>query len=217
MALTNYGELKTAVATRLVRSNLTSQIVDFIAIAHFKMMRGEWHGPMGPRRTIPALRLQDMLESATLTPSDGAASTPTGYLAARRLYVDDAETTALRYIPPEKWYSLTTEGQGGTPRFYTIEAGTFRFAPYSTETVSLDYYKELDALSDDSDTNSIFTIGPQAYLYGALAEAYDHIRQHDRAINYHNMFAATVEALNGQTREHEHSGAVMVATVDNPV
>ena len=73
MALTNYGELKTAVATRLVRSNLTSQIVDFIAIAHFKMMRGEWHGPMGPRRTIPALRLQDMLESATLTPSTAIA------------------------------------------------------------------------------------------------------------------------------------------------
>ena len=113
--------------------------------------------------------------------------------------------------------AATCWSQSGNPVFYTIEAGTIRFAPYDDGDINLSYYKELDALSADSDTNAIFTIGPQAYLYGALAEAYDHIRQHDRAIMYHNMFAATVEGLNGQTREHEHSGDVLVASVDNPV
>jgi len=150
MALTNYGTLKTAIASRLSRSNMTSLIPDFVAIAHFKMMRGESHGFGDPRRSIPSLRIQDMLTSVTLTPSSGSVSTPTGYLAARRFYRDDADELALKYIPPEKWYSMSLHTQSGNPVFYTIEAGTIRFAPYDDGDINLSYYKELDALSAGS-------------------------------------------------------------------
>jgi len=211
MGLSNYGQLKTAVAARLSRSNMTSLIPDFIGIAHFKMMRGDYDLGM------PALRMSDMLTTSTLTLSDGAASLPADYLEAKRIYVDTSETPAISYIPPEKWYGLQAQGQAGIPAFYTIEGSTIRCAPYGAYDLKLYYYAALDALSDDADTNAIFTKGPHAYLYGALSEAYDHIRQHDRAQMYGKRFASAVRSLNEDSQQAMQLGDVLTMRADKVV
>lgn len=204
MPITNFGSLKTAVATRLARSNMTALIPDFVAIAHDKMMLGD------PAQDVPPLRFADMLTETTLTPSGGSATLPSDYLEAKRLYLDISDTPPLRFRPPEDWYGLAFEDQSGTPLFWTVENATLKVAPRSADAVKVLYYKKLSALSADADTNAIFTRGPHAYFYGALAEACDHIRQHDRAQLYGSRFASVVRALNDSSDQGQMSGGPLV-------
>jgi len=209
MALTNYGTLKTAIASRLSRSNMTALIPDFIAIAESKMMRGDLYSQ------LPALRVDDMLTEVTLTLNDGEVTLPAGYLEARRIYIDTSETPALTFIPLVKWYSLGAEGQAGIPRLYTIEGNKLKVAPYGVYDLNLYYYAAVDPLDQDADTNFIFDKAPHAYLYGALAEAYDHIRQHDRANLYRQQFASAVRSMNDASQLAEISGDVLTMRADS--
>jgi len=179
---------------------MTALIPDFITIAHSKMMRGDKVLGLEP------LRIDDMLTEATLTLAAGSVALPSDYLQRKSLYVDDACTTALTFLPLERWYRNALEGQAGVPKFYTLKASTLLVAPYSSDDVKFNYYTSLDQMTDDSDTNILFTKAPHAYLYGALFEAYSHIRQLSYAQNYGALFASAVNSLNGESRDHEYAG-----------
>ncbi len=216
MAITNFGTLKTAVATRLSRSNMTALIPDFITIAQAKMINGDAHpDPRDQKADLPPLRTADMLGTEVLSLSGGAASLPADYLEAKRFYTVSSDELGLSYLPPERWHMLSLTQSAGVPQFYTVEGTTLRVAPLADMDVNLLYYARLDLLEDDSDTNFLFTKAPHAYLYGALAEAYDHIRQHDRAVFYHNQFASAVRALVNQSAKAQASGDVLTMRPDS--
>lgn len=204
MTITSYATLKTAVATRLARSDYTALIPDFIYNAHSKMIVGD------DIDGVPPLRFADMLTEVSLTPSSGAAILPADYLGIKRVYTNNSDTLGLAFRPPEDWYSLSFEGQSGTPKFYTIEGGTLKIAPMDTTVLKLLYYAKLAQLAVDGDTNAVITKAPHVYLYGALAEAYDHMRQHDRAQMYAKRFASGVRALNDSSDNAQMSGAPLV-------
>src|SRR5262245_15894630 len=71
MAITTYAQLQTAIASWLARSDLTATIADFITLFEAAANR--------------RLRVRQMETSTNLTPSSGAATLPTDYLAWRRL------------------------------------------------------------------------------------------------------------------------------------
>lgn len=204
MPITNFGTLKTAVATRLARSNMSALIPDFVGIAHDQMMLGD------PETNTPPLRISDMLTEETLTPSGGSATLPATYLETKRLFVDSSGTPALQFRPPEDWYSLAFEDASGSPQYFTIEGTSLKIAPRGGSNLTLLYYSRLAALSADADTNAIFTRGPHAYLFGALAQAYDHIRQYDRAQMYSARFASAVRALNEASDQGQMSGGPLI-------
>lgn len=209
MALTTYAELKTAVATRLSRSNMTTLIPDFITIAHAKMMRGD----KGNR--MPGVRIDDMLTEADLTISDGAVSLPADYLQRHSLYLNDSTETPIAFMPLPRFNRLGSKTQAGTPQFYTIKGSSLLVAPYSTDTIKFYYYQTLDQMSADSDTNAILQKAPHAYLYGALAEAYSHIRQPQYAALYLGQFVSAVLSLNEESDDHEFSGDALAMYADN--
>jgi hypothetical protein len=204
MALTNLGELKTAIATRLSRSDLTSEIPDFITIARHKMMLGDY------ANDIPAVRIDDMLtveESLTLATGvadlSGLANT---YLQRHSLYIDDTDETPLNFMPVARFNRLGSKTQSGTPQFYTVYKKKLQVAPYSSQDIKFTYYSEPTAMSDDSDTDVILTKAPHAYLYGAVAEAYAKIRQFQNAQLYMSQFRSAVISLNEDSDNEEFSG-----------
>ena len=204
MALTNYGELKTALATRLSRSDLTAEIPDFITIARAKMMLGDY------ANDIPAVRIDDMLtvdESITLTAgSFDLTTTASTHLQRHSLYIDDSDETTVNFMPIARFNRLGSKTQNGTPQFYTVVKKTLKVAPYSSDTVKYTYYAEPTAMSDDSDADVILTKAPHAYLYGALAEAYAKIRQFQNAQLYMTQFRSAVISLNEDSDNEEFSG-----------
>jgi hypothetical protein len=211
MSLGNYGELKTAIAARLARSNMTALIPDFVLITHAKLMRGH-KDPLSGRWIVPPLRLDDMIETSELTPTDGAADLPAGYLSTK-LLTSAASEVPLRYMSPADLRTRAIFGQSGRPVFYTIQGGQILIAPSNGETLSLTHFAEVALPSADADTNAIFTKVPQAYLFGALAEAYMHIRQEDRAQLYLSQLGAAVAAANDTAEEGLVSGEPLVQAV----
>ena len=167
MALNNYSNLQTSIANFLARDDLTTEIVDFIALTEADFNR--------------RLRIRAMENSSSFTIDSETETLPTGFLQARSFVIPTNPKTALQFMTP--FHQAETQGSSetGKQRAYSIEGTNFRFSPTpdATYTATLVFYKAFDALSVSVATNHILTNHPDVYLYGALYFASTFIRGMD--------------------------------------
>ena len=167
MALNNYSNLQTSIANFLARDDLTTEIVDFIALTEADFNR--------------RLRIRAMENSSSFTIDSETETLPTGFLQARSFVIPTNPKTALQFMTP--FHQAETQGSSetGKPRAYSIEGTNFRFSPTpdASYTATLVFYKAFDALSASVATNHILTNHPDVYLYGALYFASTFIRGMD--------------------------------------
>ena len=88
MAITTYSELKTAVANSLARTDLDSQIPDFISLAEARLSREL------------ETRDQEKRAQATLTSGDEYTSLPTDLREVRQVKINTDPITVLEYMSP---------------------------------------------------------------------------------------------------------------------
>lgn len=157
MAITNYSELKAAVAAWADRTDLTSTIPDFITLAEATINNGDAVNDIDP------LRVREMETSGDITVTNGEGPLPTGFVAARRVYSATSQQV-LEYATPESYLAAYPDGDGGYPAFYTIIGSNILV---STD-VTMIYYTKVPALSDAATTNWLLTKSPNVYLFGAL-------------------------------------------------
>ena len=155
MALTTYAELKASIADYLARSDLTTQIVDFIDVFE--------------RAANRRLRVRQMETSTTLTPSSGSATLPTDYLAWRRVTWTGDVRRELEYVHPSYLQIAYPDTPSGYPNVFTIEGTTLKIRPTSTTGLEFDYFQKIAALSGT--VNWLYSAHPDAYLFGSLCEA----------------------------------------------
>jgi hypothetical protein len=206
MAINTNGTLKTAIADWIDRSDLTGAIPDFIALAQQKIVRG-----FGTDKfQVEPLRIDAMIQSADLTPSDGTAAKPTGFLEARRIYVNSTPKDIVEYLPPEDFWGRDIVNDSGYPDFFTIEGSNFVFGPSGNGyTLKLLYYKDFDALSADDDTNWLLTNYSHIYLSGALAEAYAYIEEPMMSQHWEGQFVQGMLGLQASSDRESRSGSVL--------
>lgn len=159
MALANYSDLKSAVADWLVRSDLTSRIPDFIALAEARINR--------------ELRVREMIATETGTVSSQTLAIPSDFVEALRFTLDTASDIPLEYRPFEDAERRNAGNSSGQPAMFAVVGSEFRLypTPDSDYTYTLDFYQRVPALSDTNTTNWLLTKAPDLYLFGALAEA----------------------------------------------
>jgi hypothetical protein len=165
MALTNYGELKTAVASWLARSDLTTVIPDFVFLAH-KQLQRELKGH---------LRLQ---KRASLSITGQYVAAPTDFLELVSIYRGDGSGPIL-YMSPDEMVSYFDSTSSGEPKYVCLSADTtpgaeyFRFAPVpdTTYAATIEYYATMGYFVSDVATNWVLTDHPDVYLYGSLLQA----------------------------------------------
>lgn len=149
MAIGTYSELKTAIANWLHRSDLTSTIPDFIALAESRLRHD--------------IRCRAMEQSATGSLSATTVAFPTRFVEARRVMLNG---DPLHYLDPGVWEQQEYRRYGA----FTILAQNFVF-PRATGDYQIDYYQAFAPLSGASDTNWVLTNHPDIYLYSSLVEA----------------------------------------------
>jgi hypothetical protein len=117
MAISTYSDLKTTVANYLARSDLTSQIPDFITFAENRLRRD--------------LRIRQMskLVYATMTANTATVSLPNDFLEIRDIHLNTTPIYALEYLSPNIFYRNADVTDTGVPRKYTVLADDFQFAP----------------------------------------------------------------------------------------
>lgn len=161
MSITTYNELKTAVASWLHRSDLASQIPDFITLGEARINRAF------------SSRFNEVDGSLTASIGSRTISLPTGFKRAYGLWLTTyTPRTEIYYRPPLELPVTTTNG---TPQYYTIDGSNVAFeCPCSLAyTFTLRYKPGFDIANT---ANSLLTNHPGVYLFAALCEAAIYLR-----------------------------------------
>jgi hypothetical protein len=203
MAITNYSGLKTSVANYLGRSDLTTQIPDFITLAEYRLQRN--------------LRIRQMLKTATAstTGGDNTVGLPSDFLELRDIYIDGRPRFTLSYLSPSAFSRDARAAESGRPNFYTLRAAEFELAPIPDTTYSLVmlYFAKPEVLSDSNASNVFLANAPDALLYGALLEAEPYLMNDNRIAIWSNFYNSALESLNVSDESSEYSGVPLQMSV----
>ena len=202
MALATYSDLKTTVANYLGRSDLTSQIPDFITLAEVRLSR--------------ELRIRQMLtsDSISVTSGDSTISIPSNFLAIRDIYLDATPRATLSYLSPSAFTREARTAETGKPVFYTMNGTEFEFAPIpdANYTAKILYYGKPTALSDSNTSNAFLANAPDALLYAALLEAEPYLMNDARVQVWGNLYNNAIANLNASDEESEYAGVPLTMT-----
>lgn len=203
MALGTFTELKDAIADWLDRSDLTSRIPDFIALAEARLNRELRIRPMEVRSTMVTTADQQYFQL------------PGGYIQMRNMQLNTNPTTPLEYITPEMMDRLYGSTTTGKPRAYTLIGDEIQLAPIpdSTYTVEMAFYEKFTPLGDGSSgtitSNWLTANAPDVLLYGALMEAEPFIKNDERIPVWLNGYNNAVNKLQQQDQRDRHSGSAL--------
>lgn len=195
-----YAGLKSAIASWLKRSDLTSSIPDFVDLAEARIARD--------------FRLRAQVTFGTLTTTGGAdyVSLPADFLEIENISIEGSIERPLTYETPEQIDVRFPLGSGQSkPAVYTIIGDRLYLAPCpdSDYTVKFTYYARFPALSADADTNWLLAKHPTIYLFAALAEAAPFLMNDDRAPMWEAKYQSDKSALDVADDQSLRSGSAL--------
>jgi hypothetical protein len=196
MSLTTYSDLQTSIANYLARSDLTSQIPDFITFAENRLRR--------------ELRIRQMLKSVTTATvsGDNTVELPSDFLQVRDFVVVTNPLTPLSYSSPSSLSNDPRASEVGVPKSYTILANDFQLSPVpdAVYTVKLLYFAAPAYLSSSNTTNVFLTTAPDALLYASLIEAEPYLMNDARINTWGTMYDRAIASLAKSDEEGQYSG-----------
>jgi len=196
MSFTTYAELQTTIAEYLARTDLTTQIPDFIRLAEVRLRRD--------------LRIRQMLTSTTLTCVSGTATVtiPSDFLEVKDFVVTGNPVRPLNYESPSLFSRNSRSMDAGKPLDYTVLATTFKLAPIpdSNYTLNLVYSAAPAFLTTSNTTNTFLTVCPDLLLYAALLEAEPYLMNDARVNTWGTMFDRGMGSLTRSDEKGQFSG-----------
>jgi hypothetical protein len=196
MSYTNYSDLQASVAGYLGRSDLTTQIPDFIRFAELRLGR--------------ELRTRTMLNSATAPTvgSDSRIALPTDFLEIRDLFIQGNPRRPLTYMSPSAFSRQARADIIGLPVFYTILASEFQFAPIPDGVYTLEilYYAKPTFLSTSNASNVFLANYPDALLYASLIEAEPYLINDARSQLWATLYDRAIKNISDADQGGEYSG-----------
>lgn len=196
MSLSTYSDLQTSIANYLARSDLTSQIPDFITFAENRLRR--------------ELRIRQMLKSVTTATvaNDSTVELPADFLQVRDFVVVTNPLTPLSYSSPSSLSNDPRASEVGVPKSYTILANDFQMSPVpdAVYTVKLLYFAAPTYLSSSNTSNVFLTSAPDALLYASLIEAEPYLMNDARINTWGTMYDRAIASLAKSDEEGQYSG-----------
>jgi hypothetical protein len=203
MALTNYTDLKATVASYLGRSDLTSQIPDFITLAELRLSRD--------------IRTRKLLKSVTttMTSGDPTIGLPSDFLELRDIYVQGTPRISVSYLSPSAFSRDARTTDSGRPVFYTGLGSEFQFAPIpdTNYTVEMLYYFKPTPMSVSVASNEFMANYPDALLYATLGEAEPYLMNDARVNTWAAMYDRAIARINTSDENSEYAGAPISMSV----
>lgn len=205
MALTSYTTLCAAVADWLGRTDLTTQIPDFVTLAEKQM-----------KRRIRKWTARD----AAFSIATQRVAAPSDLKVLRSIRLDTGSPSLdkpLRLGTVEMVTERLARAGGTTGRPDTValvvesdSVGYLLFAPEpdQTYTAELFYTSTFTALSGSVASNAVLVEAPDAYLFGALAQAEKYLEHDTRVPTWKAGFDDAIEQLNTEREEYEHTASI---------
>lgn len=184
MSISTYDQLKSAINAWLNAPEIDQAIPTFIALSEAKFNR----------------RIRDyrMVKRATAQIEAGYSVVPTDWLQTIRFQLNTTPITTLEYVTPdqaaEERVRFVSSGQ---TRFFTVIGKQFQFIPAPDAAIEgeLTYYSKIPSLSDQTASNWLLDVAPDAYLYGALMEAAPYIEDANKLSAWGTLLEQSLQAL----------------------
>lgn len=203
MSITNYTDLKATIASYLARSDLTTQIPDFIQLAETRLRR--------------ELRIRQMLKVVTTATvaGDSTVELPSDYLQMRDLHINTNPVQSLTYQSPSNFYRNTNSAISATPLQYTVLAQEFQFAPIpdGIYTLQMIYYSAPPYLTTSNTSNVFLANCPDLLLYGALGEAEPYLMNDARLQTWASLYDRSLNALTVSDDQGEYGGSPLSISI----
>ena len=165
MSLNSYDNLKISVANFLARKDLDASIPDFISLAESRLNNNA------------DFRVKGMVCKLVATVSGTELGLPTDYLGMRNFRIESG--AEITQVSPKVMQSMKRnycEGQ-----YYLDLGNRIELFPEADDlTVEIFYYQRIPALSDTNQINWLLSQAPDVYLYGALQEGVQFMKNDDR-------------------------------------
>ena len=190
MDLSTYSGLQSAVADYLNRTDLTSQVPGFIALAEAKFNRDE------------RLRCRQALVRAQANLSSQFETLPGDYTEMWNIQLNTQPITVMEYVPPQVADQIKARHwTPGKPTKFTVVGNTMELVPAPDGTYSAEmlYFSTLPTLSNTNTSNWLLQLAPDAYLYGALMESAPYLRDDDRL----PMWSSSLNTILDQIRVND--------------
>ncbi len=204
MAISDFGELKTALANWLTRSELTARVPEFVAL--------------GEGRLFTDLRCREMEATATVTTSSATRTTalPTRFVQARTLYITGSPNVRLEFRSLSEMWSIYNDIATAKPTYFSISGENFVWGaiPDATYNVVVEHYARPAVFSADSDTNAIIARWPGLYLYTALLEAAPFLGNDPRIVTWAGLYEELLRSIHAADKRDRYSGDVIVPDRD---
>jgi hypothetical protein len=189
LSLETYDDLKAAVARWLRRSDIASDIPDFISLAEADINANLRTRKMIVRRTGVA-----SAEYAALPPDFGGIISYRLTGVGSRTLDEPLTSMSLGELQCE---DRTLTGQ---PVGYVVIGDELRFYPipdasYSSEMIG---YKRVPALTSSSPTNWLLTRHPDVYLFGSLLQGVQFLKNDDRAQLFADRYNRALDNVGAQ-------------------
>jgi hypothetical protein len=196
MSFATYSDLKTSIAGYLARSDLTSQIPDFITFAENRLRR--------------ELRIRQMLKSVTTSTvsGDSTVELPADFIEIRDFVVLTNPIQPLSYSSPSALSNDPRASEVGVPKSYTILANEFLLSPPpdGIYTLRMLYFAAPAYLSSTNASNVFLNIAPDALLYASLIEAEPYLYNDARINTWGTMYDRAIASLAKSDEQGQYSG-----------
>jgi hypothetical protein len=204
MAISNYSELKSAIADWLDRTDLTDSIPDFITLAEARH-----------KRDFKLRRMETRVTANTIADTE-YYTLPDQYVAMRNIQLNTDPKTSLEYLTPEQMDRIYAGSMKGKPRAYSIIGNDIQLRPIpdSAYEIEILYFKHFTALSDSAPTNEMLTNHPDIYLYGSLVEAEPYLQNDKRIQTWSSFYDRAKKDIIDSNERDRHSGVAPTTRVD---
>lgn len=165
--ISSYSELQSAIGRWLARSDLATEIPNFIQLGEKAIGR----------------RLRKKVVNEPITLTGAVVALPAAAVEVRMLRLNHGSYQGeLRNVTTAGLGDYRTGAASGLPRAFAIVDRNIIFAPApdAAYTAEIEYYEKLVPLSDAASVNSTLTDSPDVYLYAALVQAEPYLEHDER-------------------------------------
>ena len=199
---TDYTTLQATIASYLARTDLTTQIPEFIRLAEDRLLRD--------------LRIRQMIKVATAptVAGDATVSLPSDFVAMKDLHLQGNPPQTIKFLSTSNFFRNARTAQSGLPSRYTLLGAEFQFAPIpdSVYTLQMVYFYQPEYLSDTNSSNLWLAETPDLLLYAALGEAEPYLMNDERLNTWASMYDRGVTALRKSDDESEYPAQPLTIT-----
>ena len=199
---TDYTTLQATIASYLARTDLTTQIPEFIRLAEDRLVRD--------------LRIRQMIKVATAptVAGDATVSLPSDFIAMKDLHLQGNPPQTIKFLSTSNFFRNAQTAVSGLPSRYTLLGAEFQFAPIpdSVYTLQMVYFYQPEYLSDTNSSNLWLANTPDLLLYAALGEAEPYLMNDERLNTWASMYDRGMIALRKSDDESEYPAQPLTIT-----